>query len=105
MEANNRLQEQKYIRAKKRVEELKGYYWHLVTYIIINLFLSGAQIIEGISENRTFETIFSDFGLYGVWIVWGIGLFFHTFKIFGFRFFLGNDWEEQKIKEIMNKNN
>jgi hypothetical protein len=102
MKSDNYLQEQKYIRAKKRVEELKGYYWHLAIYIVINLFLSGAQVVDGISENKSFIEIFSDFGIYGVWIMWGIGLVFHTLKVFGFPFFMGKNWEERKIKEYMN---
>ena len=104
MQTDNHLKEQKYIRAKKRVEELKGYYWHLAIYIIVNSFLSGAQIVDGISENKTFAEIFSDLGMYAVWFIWGIGLFIHTFKTFGFRFFIGDDWEERKINELMNDN-
>ena len=102
MKSDNHIQEQKYFRAKKRVEALKAYYWHLAIYIIVNSFLSGAQIVDGITENKTFTEIFSDFGLYGVWFIWGVGLFFHTFKTFGFHYFIGDDWEELKIKELMN---
>jgi len=102
MESDNHLQEQKYIRAKRRVEDLKGYYWHLAIYVLVNLFLTGSQIIDGITEDKSFNEIFSDFGLYGVWALWGIGLAIHTFKVFGFPFFMGNDWEERKIKEYMN---
>jgi hypothetical protein len=105
MKTDNYIQEQKYFKAKKRVEELKAYYWHLAIYVIINLFLSGSQIVDGITENKTFTEIFSDLGIYAVWFIWGIGLFFHTFKVFGFRYFIGDDWEERKIKEIMNNNN
>ncbi|MFQ3296885.1 MAG: hypothetical protein ACI9JT_001807 [Polaribacter sp.] len=104
MKPDNYLQEQKYISAKKRVEALKGYYWHVAIYIVINLFLSSAQVIDGITENKSFVEIFSDFGMYGVWIAWGIGLVFHTLKIFGIPFFLGKNWEERKIKEYMNNN-
>jgi len=43
--------------------------------------------------------MFSDFGIYGVWIMWGIGLVFHTLKVFGFSFFMGKNWEELRIKE------
>jgi len=102
MEPDNHLQEQKYIRAKKRVEDLKGYYWHLAIYVLVNLFLTGSQIIDGITEDKTLNEIFSDFGLYGVWVLWGIGLAIHTCKVFLFPFFMGNDWEERKIKEYMN---
>ena len=55
MKPDNYLQEQKYIRAKKRIEDLKGYYWHLASYIVVNLFLSGAQVVDGISENKSFR--------------------------------------------------
>lgn len=102
MNSDNYLQEQKYIRAKKKVGELKGYYWHLVTYLVVNLFITTTQVIEGVIENKSLNEIFSDFGVYGVWIIWGISLFFHTFKVFGFTFFMGNNWEERKIKEYMN---
>jgi hypothetical protein len=102
MKPDNYLQEQKYIRAKKRIEELKAYYWHLAIYIVVNLFLSGAQVVDGITENKSFIEIFSDFGIYGVWVMWGIGLVFHTLKVFGFPFFMGEDWEARKIKQYMN---
>ena len=102
MESDNHFQEQKYIRAKKRVEDLKGYYWHLAIYVLVNLFLTGSQIIDGITEDKTFNEIFSDFGLYAVWVLWGIGLAIHTCKILLFPFFLGSDWEARKIKEYMN---
>jgi hypothetical protein len=99
---DNFSEDQKYIRAKKRVEELKAYYWHLAAYIIVNIFLSTVQIIDGITESKTFTEIFYDFGIYGVWLMWGIGLAFHTLKIFGFPFFMGKDWEDRKINEYMN---
>jgi hypothetical protein len=34
---------------------------------------------------------------------WGIGLVAHGFSVFVPQWFLGNDWEERKIKEIMEK--
>ena len=102
MKLDNQLEEQKYIRAKKRVEDLKGFYIHFAVYIVVNLFLSSAQIIDGITENKTTLEIFSDFGIYGVWVFWGIGIVFHALKVFGFPFFMGKDWEERKINEYMN---
>ena len=72
MKTDNYIQDQKHFQAKKRVEELKAYYWHLAIYVIINLFLSGSQIVDGITENKTFSEIFSDLGIYAVWFIWGI---------------------------------
>jgi hypothetical protein len=34
---------------------------------------------------------------------WGIGSDFHGLKVFNFMPFLGQDWEEQKIKEFMTR--
>ncbi|WP_155811772.1 2TM domain-containing protein [Polaribacter irgensii] len=87
---------------KKRVEDVKEYYWHLAIYILVNLFLSGAQFVDGITENKSFIDIFSDFGMYAVWIIWGIGLVFHTWSVFGFIFLFEKDWEARKIRKYMN---
>jgi hypothetical protein len=102
MKLSSHFEEQKYILAKRKVEELKGYYTHLAIYVVLNLFLSGAQIIDGITENKSFTEIFSDFGIYGVWVVWGVGLVFHSLKIFVIPFFMGTNWEARKINEYMN---
>jgi hypothetical protein len=93
----------RYLKAKKRVSELKGYYWHLVTYILVNLFITITQIIEGVDEGKSYPIIFSDFGVYGVWVIWGISLFFHTLKTFRVYSLFGKNWEENKLKEIMDK--
>lgn len=105
MKTDNHLEEQKYILAKKRVEEIKGFYIHLAVYIIVNLFISTVKIVREVQDGFTFEEAFTDFGSYAVWIFWGIGVLFHALKVFGFQFFFGRDWEERKIKEYMNNNN
>ena len=92
----------KYLKAKKRVQELKGFYIDLGAYLCVNIFISGAQIIDGISEDKLFSEIFSDFGMYAVWLFWGIGLFFHWFGVFGSKA-IGKNWEERKLKEILEK--
>ena len=94
------METKKYIKAKKRVEELKGFYIHLSVYIAVNLFLSGTQIVDGITEDKSFLEIFSDFGVYGVWIMWGIGLSIHWISVFQSKI-IGKNWEERKLKELM----
>jgi hypothetical protein len=102
MKLDNHLQEQKYIRAKKRVEDVKEYYWHVAIYIFVHLFLSDAQFVDGITENKSFIDIFSDFGTYAVYIILGIGLVFHTWSVFGFIFLFEKKWEARKISNYMN---
>ena len=93
---DNFLREDAYIRAKKKVDSIKGFYWHLVVYLVINTF-----IVFLVVSN-------SDVGLFSLEalstpLFWGIGLFFHFFGVFGSNIFFGSNWEKQKIKEFMDK--
>lgn len=100
----NYLKEQQYLKAKKRVKEIKGFYAHLSAYMVVNIFLSGL-IIYGLTRNE-YDSIgdaLTNFGVYATWIFWGIGLCFHWLGVFGFSTILGNKWEENKIKELMNQ--
>lgn len=98
------MQEQAYIKAKKRVKDIKGFYIHLIVYVLVNVFLSGI-IIFGLSQSGdSFNEITSNFGVYSTWVFWGIGVFFHWLGVFGFKSLgLGTDWEERKIKELMER--
>lgn len=89
----NRFEESKYLRALKRVEEIKGFYASLISYLIVIPFLF--FIWYRFSPNVIQWFWFPAFG-------WGIGLVFQGFKAFGNPIF-GHDWEERKIKEIMKK--
>ncbi|MFK8061397.1 MAG: 2TM domain-containing protein [Polaribacter sp.] len=97
-------QEHSYMRAKKRVKEIKGFYIHLMVYVVVNIFLS-CIIIFGLSQSGdSFDEIISNFGIYSTWFFWGIGIFFHWMGVFGFKSIgFGKDWEEKKIKEMLDK--
>ncbi len=92
----------RYLRAKKKVETLKGFYAHLTAYVIVNAFL----ILSGAGLFRQTELDFSNFGNYVTAIFWGIGLASHAVYVL---YILKVDnnffkrWEEKKIKEIMDK--
>lgn len=97
-------QEQNYIRAKKRVKEIKGFYIHLMVYIIVNVFISGIIIYGLMSSGDSFQETISNFGVYSTWLFWGIGMFFHWMGVFGFKSIgFGKDWEEKKIQEMMDE--
>ena len=81
---------EKYKRAKSRVEELKGFYAHLITYIAVNLMLVVINLVT--SPNHLW--------FYWVTVFWGIGIIWHAISVYGKR---GKKWEEKKIKEIMEK--
>lgn len=81
----------KYQDAKKRVEEIKEFYIHLITYIVVNAVLVVINLVT------------SPGYLWFAWALlgWGIGLVIHAFSVFSS--FWGKSWEERKIKEIMEK--
>ncbi len=98
MKNYNYTEEQKYIKAKKKVKAIKGFYVHLMVYLIVNAFLilSNALSYGG-------WHVFWEWQSYSTLLFWGIGLAFHAFGVFGLDFILGKNWEDRKIKEFMNK--
>lgn len=101
---NKYIEEQRYIKAKKRVKDIKGFYAHFAVYIFVNLFLSGIIIVGLMSDNGdSFSDAITHFGTYSTWLFWGIGIFFHWLGVFGFGNVISKDWEERKIRELMEK--
>ncbi|WP_405569143.1 2TM domain-containing protein [Winogradskyella sp. Asnod2-B02-A] len=88
--------EEAYLRAKKKVDAIVGFYWHLAVYVVINIFLI---ILIGVNAG------FSGFGPYATAVFWGIGLVFHFLGVFGTNFLFGKNWENKKIQEFMDKEN
>ncbi|MFV8353631.1 histidine kinase [Flavobacterium sp. XS1P32] len=78
-----------YYKAKKRVEELKGFYGNLISYCCIIPFL--------IFINLKFSPHFQWFWFSAVG--WGFGLIMHALKVYGY----SSNWEERKIQEILQK--
>ena len=89
------LQEEKYLRAKKRVKDISGFYWHLFFYLLVNpgLLIFAHNIFDN-GQYMNWEN-------YSTAFFWGIGLFFHWFGVFGKNILFSKDWEERKIKEFM----
>ena len=83
-------EEERYKRAKARVEELKEFYEHLTIYIGVNITLVIINLVT--SPNALW--------FYWVTVFWGIGIIWHAIDVYGK---LGKKWEEKKIKELMEK--
>jgi len=81
----------KYRRAQKQVEEIKGFYASLIAYCIIIPFLVFLNYRTSWDHKWFFYPMFG----------WGIGLVIQGFMAFGY----GSNWEERKIREYMNKDN
>lgn len=91
----NFTQEQKYLKAKKRIKDIRGFYIHLVVNI--------ASIIIIVTVNLMFSPGFHWFWFAVIGIV--IAQLIHGVVVFGFpNFGFGKDWENKKIQELMNEN-
>lgn len=86
-------EQERYARAKSRVEEIRGFYMHLAAYIAVNLLLIGINMV----------TSPGTLWFFWVTIFWGVGLIFHALGVFVGGRVLGRDWEERKIREIMER--
>lgn len=78
-----------YLKAHRKVKEMKEFYANLLTYLVVMPFL----IFINYYTYWSFKWFW--FPLIG----WGIGVAIHGFTVFGY----GASWEEKKIKEIMEK--
>ena len=90
-------------RAKKRIAELKGFYIHLLVYIIVNTMIVVTTIVANVNNGESLNDAFWNFGTFITPFFWGIGLFFHGMKVFSINPFFSKDWEEQQIKKYMDQ--
>lgn len=79
-----------YAEAKKRVEKRKGFYSHLGSFLVVNIWITVANGFEPV-----YPMIF--------W--WGVGLVSHYISVFGLpgSGAMSDDWEEREIKKEMAK--
>lgn len=94
----NAQEEIKYQEALKRVRKIKGFYSHLLVYIVVNIMI----IVVNIQNLSPGESYFQYKNFFTAFF-WGIGLVAHGFSVFLPQWFLGSNWEERKIKELMEK--
>ncbi len=88
-------EQERYQAAKKRVEELKGFYTHLGVYLIFAVGWTLLQLLTG--GNGWFRWF------YWPLAIWGIGLAIHAMGVFVTEGRLGRTWEERKLRELMNQ--
>jgi hypothetical protein len=91
----NFTEEERYYQAKKRVEQIKGFYGNLISYIVLNIFFLILNVVT--SPNHLW--------FYWPLLWWGLGVIFHGMRVFGYSPFFNKDWEERKINEFIEKEN
>ena len=77
----------------KEVRKLRGFYLHLMKYVIVNL---GLLVIN---------LIFSPHTLWFYWVMlgWGLGLLSHAFRVFRPAWMLGADWEKREVEKRLGR--
>ena len=102
---NEYIEEKKYLRAQKRVKDIRGFYAHFIWFVAINLFFMISKVYRNINNGETFSEAFFDYKAHSIWVLWGIVIVFHWFGVFGSGYTLSKEWEERKIKELMDQDN
>ncbi|RXR19098.1 histidine kinase [Flavobacterium amnicola] len=78
-----------FVKAKERVEKLKGFYGNLISYCTVIPIL----VIINLNTSSGFQWFW--FPMLG----WGFGVLMHALETFGY----GKNWEERKIQELLEK--
>lgn len=85
-------QAQRYEEARRRVEDLKGFYVHAVVYVLVNIMLFSVDFLTP-----------GGFWFFWPLLGWGIGLGVHAANTFVLGGTMGWDWEERKIRDLMDR--
>jgi len=93
METNYSNEQNIYLKAQKKVEDLKGFYGNLTMFILV---ITGMGILNFVTYSKFLWFLYPAFG-------WGIGVIIHGLVVFNVMPFFGSDWEEKKIQELLNK--
>ena len=93
MNYNETSDQERYARAKRRVDILLGFYVHAIVFVIVNAGLAAYNLAT------TPDSIWFTSVLFG----WGIGLVAHGAYALGSGRFLGEAWQERKIREEMDR--
>ncbi|MGB9202180.1 2TM domain-containing protein [Methanobacterium sp.] len=85
--------DENYERAKRRVNQLKGFYTNLIVYIVVIIFLAVVNYLTSP----------------GIWwflivaFIWGIFVVGQGISVYRKRGLFSKEWEDKKIKEYMEK--
>ena len=89
--------DKKYEAARKRVEEIKAFYSHLIVYVIVIGALTIINLVTQIGDSYKNLWFLYPLGF------WGFGLLWHAISTFVFNRKGPGTWENRKIKEVMDQ--
>jgi signal transduction histidine kinase len=80
-----------YERAWRQVRSMRRFYKHLIIYVAV---VTGLCVVNLITAPHRLWFIFPAAG-------WGFGLLIHGVAVWGGAFWLGREWEEKKIQQLL----
>ena len=86
-------EQERYDRARRRVHELRGFYVHACVFVGVNGLL---HVINLATSPRRYWAFWPLLG-------WGVGLLAHAAATYRWLPFSSKEWQERKIKELMDK--
>ncbi|MBF4465477.1 2TM domain-containing protein [Flavobacterium sp. LC2016-12] len=89
----NYAEAERYYQAQKRVKEIKDFYAHLTVYFLCN------PIVIAVNLLTSPGYLYFWYSLLG----WGFVIVMHGLTAFRVSPIFNKDWEERKIREIMEK--
>lgn len=93
MESTSKIEEGALAKIQQKVEEIKGFYGNLLSYIVV---ITGLAILNLLTNPQYLWFLYPAGG-------WGLGVFLHWVKVYNRIPFFGKDWEERKIRELMDQ--
>ena len=87
------LTDQQEAEAFKYVRKLRGFYIHLLQYIVVNLAL---LVINLATQTHH---------MWAFWVIggWGIGILIHAFRVFRPHLILGPQWERKQVEKRLGR--
>ena len=83
---------EKFKRAMRRVDEIKGFYTHLAVFLAVIAGLVVVNLVTG-----------GPWWVPWVFLGWGIGVLVHALMTFGGTPKFVSQWEKRKVREYMNE--
>lgn len=77
-------------RARRRLAGEKAFYMHLSTYVVV---IGGLFVINALTGSRWW--------FFWPALGWGIGILVHAAATFGVGGFLGREWEDRRLQELI----
>ncbi|MCW3160678.1 2TM domain-containing protein [Chryseobacterium oryctis] len=90
----------RYKEAEKRVKKIKSFYMSVIIYVFVNIFILFLNYKALKAEQTIWELKY-----FALPFFWGMGLLIYGMVVFIPGFFLGKNWEERKVKQLMEDEN